>query len=124
MCELTNVFIHRKKSLKLYNHFHRIHYNKNILPTYFVTTSINDILTCSTPKHLEFVFYKLYTCSLFFFLGVRATARNTSCFCSLFFKLLLLLLLPRDCPVTKTHFPRSHNLQTSHIVRSVLVDVL
>ena len=36
--------------------------------------------------------------------------------------LLLLLLLPRDCPVTKTHFPSSHNLQTSHIVRSVLVD--
>ena len=36
--------------------------------------------------------------------------------------LLLLLLLPRDCPVTKTCFPSSHNLQTSHIVRSALVD--
>ena len=43
MCELTNVFIHRNKFLKVYNHFHRIHYNKNILPTYFVTTTINDI---------------------------------------------------------------------------------
>ena len=67
MCELTNVFIHRNKFLKLYNHFHRIHYNKNILPTYFVTTSINDILTCSTPKHLEFVFYKLYTSSYYYY---------------------------------------------------------
>ena len=36
--------------------------------------------------------------------------------------LLLLLLLPRDFPVTKTYFPSSHNLQTSHIVRSALVD--
>ena len=65
MCELTNVFIHRNKFLKLYNHFHHIHYNKNILLTYFVTTSINDILTCSTSKHLEFVIYKLYTSSYY-----------------------------------------------------------
>ena len=55
-----------------------------------------SLVRCSSysSEHLVFVRFFLIFNFLFFY--------------------IILLLLPRDCPVTKTYFPSAHNLKTSH----------